>query len=123
MPDVVNQTPSSQTFIKIESGDGNVSWVKIDQQDLTLSSRQLLHNGSVQGKSLLTVDPSKVLSDLNSGNFLFVQLNYRSMPIVKFNYSIGNVISKSGQNQGSTSFGSVHINSLGQVHTVPWLPH
>jgi len=123
MPDVVNQTPGSQTFTKIESGDGNVSWVKIDQQDLTLSSRQLLHNGSVQGKSLLTVDPSKVLSDLNSGNFQFVQLNYRSMPIVKFNYSIGNVISKSGQNLGSTSFGTVHINSLGQVHTVPWLPH
>lgn len=43
------------------------------------------------------------------------------MPIVKFNYNIGNVLNLSGQNLGTTPFGVVHTNSLGKIHIVPWM--
>ena len=118
MPDMTEQ----QTFLQVKSGDGNVRWIRLEQQDLTLSPRQSLHLGNVPGKSPLTIDPSTALADLNKGNFQFVQLNSRGMPIVKFNYNIGEVISQSGQSLGTTSYGTVHLNSMGQVHIVPWLP-
>lgn len=63
-----------------------------------------------------------MLSDLNKGNYQFVQLNGRGMPIVKFEYPIGNVFQQgTGVNLGSTNYGTVHINSSGQIHIVPWL--
>lgn len=111
-----------QTFLRVESGDGKVQWIKIQQQDLTLSPRQSLHLGNNVGSSPLTIDPSRVLNDLNKGNFQFVQLNHRGMPIVKFNYPIGNVLQQgTGINLGSTYYGTVHINGSGQIHVVPWL--
>jgi RHS repeat-associated protein len=118
LPDIQNQ----QTFLRVESGDGNVQWIRIEQQDLTLSPRQSLHLGTVAGKSPLTIDPMRALTDLNKGNFQYIQLNSRGMPIVKFGYNIGEVISRTGQNLGTTSFGVVHLNSAGQIHIVPWLP-
>jgi hypothetical protein len=111
-----------QTFLRVETGDGKVQWIKIQQQDLTLSPRQSLHLGNNVGSSPLTIDPSRVLNDLNKGNFQFVQLNHRGMPIVKFNYPIGNVLQQgTGINLGSTYYGTVHINGSGQIHVVPWL--
>ena len=100
---------------------GETGKTVIQQKDLTLSPRQSLHLGNVEGKSYLTIDPQTAVSDLNSGNFQNVRLNGRGMPIVKFNYTIGNVTSQTGQNLGSTSYGTIHLNSAGQVHIVPWL--
>ncbi len=120
--DIPETLDNQHSLVEIKGIDGQSRW--ISQQDLTLSPRQSLHLGNTGTRSPLTIDPGQLLNDLNKkGNFQFVQLNVRnSMPIVKFNYNIGNVISQSGQNLGTTSYGTIHINSMGQVHIVPWLP-
>ncbi|MCT4646091.1 MAG: polymorphic toxin type 50 domain-containing protein [Carboxylicivirga sp.] len=96
---------------------------EIKQVDFKLSPRQQLHSGNIPGKSYLTKSPNQILNDINNRNFQFVKLNHRGMPIVKFNYPIGNVVQHgTGINLGSTYYGTVHINKAGGIHIVPWLP-
>lgn len=116
MPDILEE----QTFWRINGSDGRNSY--INQKNITLSPRQSLHLGNTAGKSPLTVDPSKLINDINRGNFQFTQLNHRGMPIVKFNYPIGNVLQQGTVvNLGSTYYGTVHLNNSGQAHIIPWL--
>ena len=70
----------------------------------------------------MTKSPNVLLNDLNSNNFTLLRSNSRGMPIVKFNYPIGNVIQQgTGINLGATYYGTVHLNGSGQIHIVPWL--
>jgi RHS repeat-associated protein len=105
-------------------GQGDFAGKSIQTKPLTLSPKQPNHfgNSTIPGKSVLSKSPTTLLNDLNTGNFTPIGTNARGMPIMKFNYPIGNVIQQgTGANLGSTYYGTVHINSSGQVHIVPWL--
>lgn len=95
------------------------------QKDLVFSSRQTLHVGQTAinaGKSYLTENPTRMINDLNKGNFTNYSINHRGMSIVKFNYNIGVSVNAQGINLGNTPFGVVHLNKLGEIHIVPWIP-
>lgn len=75
----------------------------------------------VQGKSILTASPDRLLNQLNSGNFTPVGTSSTGMPIVDFGSVIGSASNKAGQIVGQTSYSVVHVDR-GGVHIVPWLP-
>lgn len=102
--------------MKINQGD--FANKKITTEPFKLSPRQNLHYGSTAaaGKSQLSVHPDELLKQLNQGNFTPLRAVGANKVTVDFGRVIGNHVN------GPTQYGTIHMNSAGQIHVVPANP-